>query len=379
MLADVVLIAGEASGDAQAALLARAMRGIRPDLQFAGAGGDAMRAAGVQVLFDTTELAAIGPISVLLRLPKIYAAYLRMDSLLRSDPPGLLVPIDSGSVNLRLLARLRRRGYDGDIVYYFPPAAWLDYADTARRTAALAAPLTPFAHQRDFYRSLSLPIEYFGHPMVSAIVARSPRAVGDPICVAILPGSRREEVRYHLPVLARAAAALRSGRRAQFRIVAASNERARQIDEGWPQFGGPPEASIERRPAVEVLADADLSWTASGTAVLEAALVGVPQVAFYVVSPAQYRIAQRRIPAIVSGFITLPNLVLGRELVLELKQHDFAEERLLERSRSLLDDERERRAQVEGYAELRSALGPPDALERIAAFMVERLEHRSVR
>jgi len=379
MLADVVFIAGEASGDAQAALLARAMRDIRPDLEFAGAGGDAMRAAGVRVLFDTTELAGIGPLPVLLRLPKIFAAYLHMDRLLRADPPGLLVPIDSGSVNLRLLARLRRRGYAGDAVYYFPPAAWLDDAGTARRTAALATPLAPFVHQRDFYRRLSLPVEWFGHPMVSSIAQRAPSAIRDPISIAILPGSRREEVRYHLPVLAQAATGLRSSRRAAFRIVAASDERARQIQALWPRLGGPTDASVERRPAVEVLADADLSWTASGTAVLEAALVGVPQSAFYVVSPAQYRIAQRRVPAIVRGFISLPNLVLGRQLIPELKQRDFTAQRLLAHTLALLDDERARREQVEGYAELRRALGPPDALARIAAYLLDRLARANAR
>lgn len=369
MPADVFFIAGEASGDLQGALLARELGAAHPAWRFTAAGGQALAAAGADVVIDSTEFAGIGPLMVLAKLPSIYAGYVRLDKLLRARPPRLLVPIDSGSINLRLLGRLRRRGFRGTVMYYFPPAAWLDYADTARRTADLAVPVTPFAHQRDFYRSLGLRIEYFGHPLVSVIEPRPAlRRDGGAPLVAVLPGSRREEVFYHLPVLARAAAALVSRLDCRFAIVAASAQREAQIRAAWPRLRGPERASIERRSVVDVLADADVAWSASGTAVLEAALREVPQIAFYVTSATQYRLAQRRIPQIVSGHMTLPNLVLGREIVTELKQHEFTAARLVDESLPLLENDRIRARQVEAYGELRAALGPPDALARIAEF-----------
>lgn len=378
MPADVFFVAGEPSGDLQAALLARAMRELRPNLSFAGTGGDAMRAAGVRVMIDSLEFASIGPISVLLKAPALYAAYISIYETLRAHPPRLFVPIDSGAINLRLLARLRGRGYRGDAVYYFPPAAWLDSTDTAKRTAAMATPLTAFEHQRDFYRSLGLPIEYFGHPLLSVISARAPRvAKRDGINIAVLPGSRAEEIARHLPVVARAARIASDSLAARFTIVAASAARERQIRSGWARHGGPDQLHITTGRVPDVITEADVAWTASGTAVLETALRGVPQVAYYAVSPLQYRIAQRRIPQIVAGYLTLPNIIVGRRVVEELKQHAFTPERLIDATRVLLEDARARDDQLAGYADLRARLGPPDALTRIALYMINRLEGRT--
>jgi lipid-A-disaccharide synthase len=233
--------------------------------------------------------------------------------------------------------------------------------------------LTPFARQRDFYRRLGLPVAYFGHPLVSAIAQRPPRPLRATPLIAVLPGSRREETARHLPVLADAAAAIARQASATFVAVAASAKRADQIRAAWARYGGPPGLTIRREDASTVLRGADLAWVASGTAVLEAALVGVPQVMFYVVSGAQYRIAQRRLPAHLLRSIALPNLVMQRPVVPELLQEDFTPSRLSEETMRLLDRDAERERMQEGYGELRAALGPPDALERNAAFMLEQM------
>lgn len=377
MPADVFFVTGEASGDLQAALLARAIRALRPNITFAGAGGDAMRRAGVRVVIDSTEFGGIGHLAVLARAPAIYLQYVRLDAMLRARPPRLLVPIDSGAVNLRLLGRLRRRGFRGDVVYYVPPGAWLDDAPTAQRTASFATPITLFAHQRDFYRSLGLPIEFFGHPLSSVISPHPARPLEPGVArIAILPGSRAEEVGRHLPIVARAAVALARDLNARFEIIAASDEREAQIRRLWARNGGPADAAIVRDPVPVAVTNADVALSASGTAVLEVALRAVPQVAFYAVSDAIYRLAKRRLPHIVAGFLTLPNLILGREVVEELKQRDFTPERLVASATTLLRDERARQTQLAGYAELRSKLGPPDALTRIAAYIVDRIEGR---
>jgi lipid-A-disaccharide synthase len=368
---DVFIVAGEASGDLQASLLSRALRALRPGLSIAGVGGDRMRGAGVDVELDSVsaEWASIGPISAYLKIPWLLTVMLRLAERIRARAPRLLICVDFGAFNLRMLEWLRITGYRGRALYYFPPGAWLDNADQARKVARVADVLTPFAHQRDFYASLGLQATFLGHPLVEAIAPRPLRARSGHPKIAVLPGSRRDEVSVMLPVLAQAADRARALFGAQCTIVAASDARAKQIAMLWAASGGPAGAEIVRRDATEAMRDADLAWTASGTAVLEGALCGVPQVAFYKLTDALYRIAQRRVPHIVRGPVTLPNLIAGRRVVPELLQYEFTPERLLEESTSLLDDAGAA-AQAAGYREVRTLLGPPDALQRIAAHAV---------
>jgi lipid-A-disaccharide synthase len=367
--ADVFLVAGEASGDLQASLLSRAMRAIKPALTIAGVGGERMRAAGVDVELDSVgaEWASLGPISAFFKIPWLLTVMLGLAERIRARRPRLLVCVDFGAFNLRMLEWLRFTGYRGAALYYFPPGAWLDNAEQARKVARVATVLTPFAHQRDFYRSLGLAADFVGHPLVEAIARRDERPRRARPRIAVLPGSRRDEVAMMLPVLAQAASRASVLWGAHFAVVAASEARAAQITSLWAAAGGPAGIDVVRSDAADAVLDADLAWTASGTAVLESALRGVPQVAFYRLTDALYRIAQRRVPHIVRGPITLPNLIAGRAVVPELLQYDFTPERLLEESRALLDDAGAAAAQANGYEEVRALLGPPDSLQRIAA------------
>ncbi|HXM17343.1 MAG TPA: hypothetical protein VN934_00865 [Candidatus Tumulicola sp.] len=372
--ADLVLLAGEASGDLLGALLLREMRALRPDLRCEAIGAQRLLDAGAALLADSSEWASIGPISALGKIPVLYLTMLWMARRFAKQPPRLLVPIDFGAFNLRLIMRLRRGQYRGRIIYYFPPGAWLFNERQARDVAAAATPVATFPQQRDFYRSLSLPVEYFGHPLVSAIAPRSLQPPSGGTNIIAYPGSRKEEVDLLLPVIARTAKQLASERGATFTIAASSRARAKQIETLWARADGPAAATIVRGDAIETSRDsAHLAWVASGTAVLEVALRAIPQIAFYKISAAQYRIAQRRVPQFVHGPITLPNLVLGRPVVPELLQGDFTPERLHELTERYLDDPRPRAEQAAVYAELRAALGPPDALRRIARFMLEQM------
>ena len=343
------------------------MRALRPELRLAGVGGDRMRSAGVDIALDSVgaEWASIGPISAYVKIPWLLTVMLGLAERIRALRPRLLVCVDFGAFNLRMLEWLRFTGYRGAALYYFPPGAWLDDETQARKVARVASVLTPFAHQRDFYRSLGLTAEFAGHPLVSAIAPRAPHVRRAEPHITVLPGSRRDEVAIMLPVLAQAAARARGQCGARFTIGAASAARAKQIASLWAASGGPLDADIVRRDAADAMNDADISWTASGTAVLEGALLGVPQVAYYRLTDALYRIAQRRVPHVVRGPVTLPNLVAGRAVVPELLQNDFTPERLVDTSRSLLDGAGAA-AQSEGYRDVRALLGPPDSLQRIA-------------
>ncbi|HEV2037087.1 MAG TPA: hypothetical protein VGQ96_00655, partial [Candidatus Eremiobacteraceae bacterium] len=118
--------------------MASVAREMRPQLRMAAIGGDRLRALGMPITYDSSELASIGPISVLPRIPLLYGLLRWLDMAMRKRPPGLIVPVDAGAFNVRLIKRLRAGGYSAPIIYYFPPGAWLDNADQARAVANAA-------------------------------------------------------------------------------------------------------------------------------------------------------------------------------------------------------------------------------------------------
>jgi lipid-A-disaccharide synthase len=281
-------------------------------------------------------------------------------------PPDLVVLVDFGAFNVRLAKSLRHLGSRVPILYYFPPAAWLDNAARAREVAEATEALTAFAHQRDFYRSLDLPIGYVGHPLTSTVAAREPRPPPPPDggVVALLPGSRRGEIDRHAPRLLDALAVMR-GRRPNIRatFVAVDDDAAAAFEALLVLRSPQPVAIV--RDARAALAGADVAAIASGTAVLEAALVQTPAVALYVLSEAQARIARR---VYTGAYITLPNLVTGEPIVPELLQENATPDKLAAALLALLDDPGVQRA---GYERVRVALGAPDALDRCAAFALD--------
>jgi len=281
----------------------------------------------------------------------------------RSSPWDLIVLVDFGASNLRFAKTLRLLGYPGPILYFFPPGAWLDRESQARAVARYSVALTPFQHQRDFYESLSLPVAYFGHPLRSLVEPRAPRPPAPPDggLVALLPGSRRAEIGRHLGRLLKACRVVRAHRpNARFVVSAADAD-----------VEGLIAAELKRtffdgvrivRGAAAALDVADAAWIASGTAVLEAALREVPTVALYVIEAAQVALAKR---ILRTPYVTLPNILLGREVVPERLQDDATPERLAEALEDLLRDPA---PQLADFRDVRAALGPPDALRRCAAF-----------
>jgi len=374
MAADLFISAGEASGDLQASLLVGALRRISPQLRVRAVGGERLRAAGADVVIDSVAAgwASIGHLRAYLKIPWLLGVMLGLAFDLLRDPPQLLVCVDFGAFNLRMLEWLRFCGYRGKTLYYFPPGAWFDNAAQARKVARVATPLTPLQHQASFYKSLGLPVEYFGHPLLSIIRPRPERPVGAVPLVAVMPGSRQEEVDLHLPALAETARRMTQGMPARFAVVAASDALASALCAAWPAEGGGASA-ITRADAAPVLADADVAWVASGTAVLETALRGVPQIAFYRIGDAQYRFVERHVPWLIKGPVTLPNLVLRERIVPELMQDDLGPDRLLPLTNALLHDAARRAQMLADYGRLREALGPDDSLDRIAAHVASLL------
>jgi lipid-A-disaccharide synthase len=359
---------GEPSGEYHAVELASAMRRRVPQLTCEGIGAERMREAGFRVRVDTRGWASLGWLEAIAKIPPLLTIMLLTALRLRLNPPDLVVLVDFGAFNLRLARQLRRTGYRGPIVYYIPPGAWLDRVKAARMVAKATTPVTVFTHQRDFYTGLGLRVEFFGHPLASLIAQRPPRPAPPPDAgvVAILPGSRRAEIERHLRPLLDAARGFTIERpHLQFVVGAANAEARALIDERIAHARDLNLRVVDgARPALEA---ADAAWIASGTAVLEAALLGVPSVLFYVTSAAQARMARRMYARMGGKWIGLPNLILQRSVIPELWQEDVTPSALVEELRKVLLDPGKQLAQLDA---LRPALGPADALEQITTFVL---------
>lgn len=352
---------GEASGELNAVALAQAIRARDPDAQFEGIGGARMREAGFSMWRDNAGWASLGPVAALPRIPKLLLACAQTATHVARERPDLIVLVDFGAFNLRLAAMLRsRHAYAGPIVDWFPPGAWLDDERRARAVAENVVPITAFEHQRAFYARLGLPVQYFGHPMTARYERRALRAAppADGGTVALLPGSRASELKYHVPRLRAALDLLRARRPALRAIVGAADAKGERALRG--AFAG---ASVVRGlPAA--LERADAAWVAGGTALLETVLLGVPAASLYVIPSYLEGYAKR----IYDGrFYTLPNLIARREVVPEYIQDRAQPQALADAMDALLRDPG---AQSAGIDEVRAALGPLDALERTADFAV---------
>lgn len=321
---------------------------------------------------DHSGWASMGPLAALPRIPKLLATMWQTAFHINEAKPDLVVLVDFGVFNLRLAQTLRRLHYTGPILDVFPPGTWLDNEGKARVVSSVAVPMTAFEHQYEFYRSLGLPIVYFGHPLASQYAMRAARPA-PPLTggiVALLPGSRRGELRRHLPALARAYKTLALRRPNLQGVFGAADARGRrQIETAIEAFGLANVGVVDG--VADALAHADAAWVASGTAVLECALTGVPAVALYIITPILVKHGRTLIK---HRFITLPNLVLGREVVPELLQEDATPQRLAAAMELALEDPSR---QYAAFEELRAALGPPDALERCANFAVELAKGRA--
>jgi lipid-A-disaccharide synthase len=357
---------GEPSGEAMAIVLAEAIRKLDPDATFEGIGSKRMREAGFALWRDHTGWASMGPLAAIPRIPKLLNAMLRTARHIMASKPDLVVLVDFGVFNLRLASTLRRFGYAKPILDLFPPGTWLDNAEKAQRVASLTEPVTAFAHQYNFYRALGARIHYFGHPLASRYRMRPLRAAPprDGGLIAMLPGSRAGEVRRHMPVFAAAYRELQR-RRPELRGVAgAADDRAERMIREALRRERLDDIRIARGVEAAV-ADADVAWVASGTAVLETALLGVPAIGIYVIPWILIWYGHRMIK---HGFIMLPNLVLGREVVPELLQERATPAAFADAAEALMTDPS---VQYNEYTAMRDALGAPDALQLCARYAVE--------
>jgi lipid-A-disaccharide synthase len=368
-----MLVAGEASGDLHGAALCRALRAERPGCRLFGMGGARMASAGMELLVDVTAAAATGASEAVGRVPMLYRAYRRLRAVLQgAGRPRVLVVIDFPEFNLCLARAARRAGVP--VVYFIPPQIWAwrgGRVKTIRRRVSLVLAVFPF--EPAIYRRASVPVEFVGHPVLDAVVGAPDRATArrelgleeHARVVGLLPGSRREEVARTLPLM-RAAAAGVAARRPEVRFLLALAPTVAAADVRR-HLGAAPPIEIVSDGAYAVMRASDLLLVTSGTATLEAGVLGTPMVVCYQLSRLSALVARLliRVP-----WFSLPNLTLGRAVVPELFQEAASSESLGREVQRLLETPGALAAQRAALGQLARELGEPGVGARAARLVL---------
>jgi lipid-A-disaccharide synthase len=372
--ARVLIVAGEASGDLYGGLLMRAMAGGAEAVRFTGIGGPAMREAGLEPLADASALGVTGVLEVAARFGVIWRAW-RAAVRGLFDPagrPDLAILIDYPDFNLRLAAKARRAGVP--VLYFISPQVWAWRRGRARKMAGVVdrmLVILPF--EEEIYRAVSVPVEFVGHPLLDRMqVGRTPRQeralLGldpDRMMVALLPGSRRNELRAHLRPMLGAARILRDEfHDLQFVLTVAPTVPRAEMQALVAACPGPkPPPVLVTDDRYDAVAAADAAIVASGTATLETALLGVPMVIVYRMNPLTYALARI---ATDLPHIGMPNLIAGRRVAPELVQGECTPERIAAEIRALLTNPPAAQAMRRDLEEVRGRLGRPGAIGRVA-------------
>ena len=373
----ILVVAGEPSGDLHAGRLMEAVHRHRPDVRFFGIGGDGVRAAGGEVLVDAREMAVLGLWEVLKRYSFFRRVFNDLKRSAAERRPDLALLIDYPGFNLRFAAELKAMGIA--VVYYICPQVWAWHRSRIGKMAKLIERLLViFPFEVDVFNGTGLRVEYVGHPLVDE-AAKERAASREPLPwpgaprIALLPGSRRQELERMMPALWQAAGLIqRQCPEAGFILAASSPEseaQARAIIERTP--GGPSRFEIVTGRTRQILAEATAGWVKSGTSTIEAALMNCPMCVVYKTSPITYALARRLIRVPHLGMV---NLIAGREAFREFLQHDATPERLAEGLLPLLSDTPQRAASLASLVEVQQALGEGGAAERAASALLDTLD-----
>jgi len=367
--ADVLIIAGEASGDLHGAHLVKELRALDPTIRFHGVGGDSMEAAGVRLLAHISDMAVVGLTEVLSKLVRIIAVYRQLKQSLVSIRPALVILIDYPEFNLLFARLVKKKGIP--LVYFISPQIWAWRRGRVKKIARLVTKMVViFPFEKDFYEQAGVATEFVGNPLVDAVrnhfsreeaLARF-RLNPDVPTVGLLPGSRMGEIRRHLPVFLKAVPLIKKEiETVQFILPVAPGLKRDEIAT-WCRRVDPSITIVENH-VYDVMHIADFILVASGTATVEAAIMEAPMAIIYQVSPLTYRLGRLLIKTKNVGMV---NIIAEKTIVPELLQQDFSAERVAETTISHLRDQTARDTMKQELRAVRRRLGAPGAAKRAA-------------
>lgn len=371
IVSKLMIVAGEPSGDAHAAALVNALRAINSNLSFFGATGPLMRAAGVETVVNSDDLAIMGIVEVGRVFPRFIKAFRKLRDEAIQKSPDAVVLVDWPEFNLRLASSLHRRGLK--VIYYISPQLWAwrpGRVSKIKENVDLLLSILPF--EVDWYKAHGVEhVEFVGHPLSGEVQARFGREEfcrrndldpGRPI-VSFLPGSRQKEVERILPPMLDAIEELRRVRPEVQPVVVVAPSRTIQDIRSLDASGIARVIQLQTR---EALASSDAAAVASGTATLEAALLETPMVVVYKESTVNWHTLGRLITVQHFGLV---NLVAGKEIAKELMQDNLTGRNLAQELLKLLEPQRNASAREE-LKDVRQKLGDPGASQRAAELIL---------
>ena len=361
------IIAGERSGDLHGSNLIKGIRKHDPEAQIRAWGGEMMQEAGAEIVKHYRDLAFMGFFEVIKNLPTIlgFLSFCKKD--IKSFQPDVVILIDYSGFNMRVAKFAKLNGFKN--FYYISPKVWAwnqSRALNIKRFVDKMFVIFPF--EKDFFKQYDYEVEYVGNPLFDAIADFTPNPnfrkdarLGQKPIIALLPGSRKQEVETMLALMLSQVYEFPDY---QFVIGTVSNL-PKELYARWQSIF-PVKLVVDD--AYNLLSVADAALVTSGTATLETALFNVPQVVCYRGGWAAYQVYKRviRVP-----FVSLVNLIAGREVVKELLQYDLTKENLTDELTKITINQHTRQSQLNGYAEIRNILGEKGASERAGALMVE--------
>ena len=366
----IMMSAGEVSGDLHGERLARAIHQQAPETELIGFGGTRMEQAGVRLFRNFADYNVMGVWEVIKNLRRILKLLDDLAAYMERERPELLVLIDYPDFNWRLAKRAKKLGIP--VFSYIPPSAWAWRKGRAKKCAALADEFVAiFPHELPVYEAAGANISFVGNPLVDTVKAELPEAEARKFfgieegehAVLLMPGSRRQEITMLLPAMLKAAELLKARRPDTKFFLPVAAPAYESLIEGLVE-----EHSVEVRLTHEnryaLMGLADVAAAASGTVVMEAALMGLPCVSLYRLAPLNYMIGRAFVH--VKHF-TLPNILLDETIQPELLQDEVEPQRIARELARLYRGEKDREVTTAKLREACKRLGPPGAAARVAA------------
>lgn len=373
----ILISAGEPSGDLHASDLVKDLKALEPGLRFFGLGGSLSKKAGVEILFDITNLALVGLVEVWKNIFTVRRAWKRVMSKIDSERPDLAILVDYPGFNLRLAGELKKRSIP--VIYYISPQVWAwgrDRVNIIKRCVKKI--LVFFRFEEELYRTYGIDAEFVGHPLLDTVKTTLPKKdvlkkhnlSEGKTTVALLPGSRKNEIKTLLPLMLGGAGIIKEKMGdVQFII-------AKHPDLPFALYGdlirkGFPDIAVAEADTYDVVGACDLAIVASGTATLETAIIGTPHIIIYKVNLITY-IAAHLIADV--RFLGIVNVMNRRFVVPELIQFDASPENIAAKSIAMMGDANRLAAMREELRLIKASLGSPGASKRAAAAILPFLQ-----
>ncbi|MEO8033715.1 MAG: lipid-A-disaccharide synthase [Acidobacteriota bacterium] len=354
----LAIVAGEASGDLHASEVVRELRKVDPALEMFGIGGDRLAGQGMTLLHHAREMGIVGLVNVLRHLPMFRRIFADLMKRIEAERPDAVLLVDYPDFNLRVAKKCRKLGLR--VIYYISPQIWAWRRGRVRQIArTVDRMIVIFPFEETFYIEHGVNVTYVGHPLVEELHGiRGRNKNSGRLRIALMPGSRRMEVRSLLPPMLDAIEILGKEREIEAYVIQAPTISVRELRAAM----GDREMAIVPHDGGQALADADLALSSSGTATLESAILDTPVVVMYRLSPATYFLAKRLVKL---PHFSLVNIVAGKRVVPELLQSEVNGPRIAAEVRALLEPSHY--AAVRGeLATVRGRLGDPGASQRVA-------------